>query len=197
MRILAFDQATVKTGYAFSVDGQIQAYDTLKRPHARQLAVADMVLSSDQWMRRAMRAIIERYQPQYVALECVHLGENVSTLIKLAEFRGKCIAMIEQLGNMRLIDVSSIEVNEYLRLGVGAARAVKKQRAQFFATADVFGQVHAGGEGPLLPEDTADAVIILRIAETKARIGQLTVDYEAAGNVSGARRARGRSARMK
>lgn len=169
MKILALDQGTHLTGYAIGVDGAITTVDVLRVPPKK----GEPADKRQRAMKEKIRQLLFEEQPDHLAVEGVHLGENPATLIMLAEFRGRVIGMAEDLGYF-VIDVPSHEVMSYLHLPVGTGRAMKKARAQFVATADVKGQVFAtDGGNPLLSEDMADAVILLRCAETTIRLRQI------------------------
>lgn len=187
MRILALDQATRKSGWAFGVDEHIEQYGVIKSTPAELSAVVGPT-TPERWMRHQIRALIVQYAPQIVAFEAVHLGENVRTLITLAEFRGMCIALAEDMGR-EVMTVTSAEVNHYLHLPVRTKRAQKKARSQFVSTADVFGSVQASDGGSLLlQEDISDSICILRIAETKVRMRALASASRPADALSAAQR---------
>ncbi len=172
VKIIAFDQATIRSGYAVGLDGVVSPgkYGVLVAHPKKDRTQAER----RRIMKELIREMVHRERPSAVAFEGVFLGQNVSTLIDLAEFRGQCIGAIEDMG-IPVIDVSSPEVLEYLHLKVGTPRKHKKERAQFVATADVLGRVYASdNKNPLISEDAADAVILLRIAEAKYRLEHLT-----------------------
>lgn len=173
--ILAFDQATQKTGWAIIRDGEITDYGLIKKP-ARE---------PQRWMRHQMRQVLRDHDGvEAVAFEAVQLTSqkgtgralNAKTALLLAEFRGACVGMIEDMG-LPVITITSNEMSRELHLGIGAGRASKKYRAQFFATAEVHGTVQASdGARQLLQEDIADAIILARIAYSKV----VVMGYESA-----------------
>lgn len=162
MTILALDQSTRITGWAVEVDGHVE-YGIIKTPakltgnDAMAFQVAGiMILLSD-------------YTPRAVALEETHFRRNIKTAIMLSRFRGRIEQKILDR-NLMLIDVSSQEVQKRIGLAAFAKKTVKKTRSRFWATCEVKGEQFAMQNDPSewVPEDAADAVCILRIAQKKA-----------------------------
>lgn len=170
MRIMAFDQATKITGWAMYDDkADAVTYGLL---HCKPEKGED-ITKRGRRMKRLIRAHLQEHNPDYVAFEGTFLGENVQTLIDLATFRGKCIGMADDLG-FPVIDVEITDTMQYLHLRPGTKRKQKKDRAQFVATADLFGVPYASErKNPMLSEDEADAVVVLRIAQSKVHLAKL------------------------
>lgn len=171
--VLALDQAITKSGWAIRLNDVI-TYGLLKQtPESKRGA-----MSAETYMVESVRELIRAHPPDYIALEGVHLGDNVSTLIALATFRGRLIQLCYSL-MIPVIDVSSPEIMRYLHLPVGTTRLRKKERASFFATAAVFGEVYASdGTSQLIQQDSADAIIILLIAEARLHLETLVKESE-------------------
>lgn len=160
MKILALDQATHITGWAFSIDGKLILHGRLKAPSKKY---------SEDWMVDQIVTLMQDRKPDHLALEGVQLQDNPKTLITLAEFRGR-IKERARLLHIAVLTVSAPDLNKYLHLNMATARTDRKLRSRWVATADAMGQVYAGdGGNELLPEDTADAINILRIAEGALR----------------------------
>lgn len=174
MSVLAFDQSLDKTGYCHMeygdyVTGLLTCPSESKRG----------IVSAACWMKQAILQVILLVKPDAVAIEGVHLGKNVSTLIELAELRGRILSVCEDI-DMPVITVSSSDVMEYLHLRVGTARKQKKERAQYIATVIVKGQPYANdGKNHLLQVDVADAVIIYEIAAARWNLERAIAESEA------------------
>ena len=87
MKIIAFDQSTVKTGYAV-MDGT----DLVRH------GVIDHHKVDDQWERSQMMfhsiaRLIQETKPQFVVIEGVALQTNPQVLIKLGQLQGHIMAL--------------------------------------------------------------------------------------------------------
>lgn len=168
MNILSLDQAVDVTGFAWRVN-EMLGYGVLKTPTQKQRPG----FSAEQWMKAEIIKLIDDIKPDTIALEGLHLGKNVKTLIDLAEFRGRLLGVCEDRG-IPVITVTSPDVMEYLHLLPGTNRQHKKERAQYTATVLVHGSVYASdGTNQLIQVDSADAIVILEIAEARLRLEQL------------------------
>jgi Holliday junction resolvasome RuvABC endonuclease subunit len=185
MRLLAFDQATHLTGWAMLDDSLPEGNQITWGVLRCQPTKGEDIHKRGRRMKRLIKDHLLTSNPDYVSFEGVFLGENPQTVIDLATFRGKCIGMAEDQG-FPVILVEIHETMTHLHLKPGVSRKNKKARAQFVATADLFGTVYASdGKKPLLSEDEADAVVLLRITEGKVRLTRLVeaasvaIDYGA------------------
>lgn len=86
MKILSFDQATVKTGIAIHDENNLVAYDLITLEKCK----GDMLERVDIMINELCKAITT-YKPDYVVFEDVALQSNPSTLILLARLQGAII----------------------------------------------------------------------------------------------------------
>ena len=86
MKILAFDQATVRTGYAFFEDNTMGAFGLIDLHTMKQ----GLGLRMDA-MFQQMAEEVEKYQPDVIVIEDVAMQANPSGLIALARLQGMII----------------------------------------------------------------------------------------------------------
>lgn len=86
MKILSFDQATVKTGIAIHDDKKLVVYDLINLEKFK----ADMPERVNAMINKLCETIYT-YNPDYVVFEDIALQSNPSTLILLARLQGAII----------------------------------------------------------------------------------------------------------
>lgn len=173
-RLLALDQSTRLTGWAFQEDDGPIEYGAIKTPSRIASGKGDMTAADFQLDE--IYSLATKHSPDYVAIEEVHLGPNPRVLITLAEFRGRLIERIIDRTNCGpVIPVSSNDMKSYMHFGFKVGRELKKDRARFTATAIIKGETLAMSEPEnWIGEDESDAICILMIAWSKVRIAELS-----------------------
>lgn len=167
-RLVAFDQSMHSTGVAVFDTETGNVLHTQRIQVPRRITGLDACLA----MAGGIRDVVTNHRPEYVALEGLHLPSggklNAKTIINLGILWGMAAAAAAAC---RLVVVESNEVAEHLNLPYNATRKRRKARSQFYATAELYGQVHASdGEKALVQEDIADAVAIGRVALGKTML---------------------------
>lgn len=173
-RLLALDQSTRLTGWAFQQDDGPITYGTIKTPSRIASGKGDMTAAD--YQLDEIYSLATKHGPDYVAIEEVHLGPNPRVLITLAEFRGRLIETLDyRANNGKIISVSSNDMKSYVHFGFKANRQMKKDRSRFTATAIIKGETLAIAEPEnWIDEDASDAICILMIAWSKIRIAELS-----------------------
>ena len=100
-------------------------------------------------IRHDMEELIEKYKPEYMAVEELFFNTNITTGIRVAEARGVILAVAEDLG---------VSISEYTPLQVksavvGYGRAEKRQVIEMVTRI-------LNLPAPPKPDDTADALAI-------------------------------------
>lgn len=131
MKVLAFDQATTKTGYAlFSTGGGLDyGLINLSLKEFRDMD-AD---TKGRLMVKKISELIEELQPDYVAIEDVALQRNAKVLIELSRIQGGIVGDCDRRGiPIMILKPSQWRKTCALTQGAGVKRAVLKQAAKTF-----------------------------------------------------------------
>lgn len=147
MKVLAFDQATTKTGYALFESGGMMAYGLI---NLSGKAFKDAPKGRLTVLK--ISELIEAYQPDYVAIEDVALQKNAKTLIELSRIQGGVIGDCDKRG----IPVMIIKPSQWRKIcaltqGAGVKRTALKREAKNYVN-DVFNVE--------VTSDEADAICI-------------------------------------
>jgi crossover junction endodeoxyribonuclease RuvC len=164
VRVLGIDCGTERTGYGIiDSDGRTHVLVSAgviraarqKALHLRLLEIA-----------RELRNQIERYCPDYVAIEEVFYAVNVQTALKLSHVRGVALLAAAEAG-LDLAEYSPLEVKTSV---VGYGRAEKCQVQKMVASLLRL-------ESPIESEDASDALAVaichVTHASTLARIAKV------------------------
>ena len=147
MRILGIDPGLAIVGWAVldSVCGNLRpvAYGAITTPAHTPLEERLLMIRND------LKAVIEKYSPDEMAIEELFFNTNITTGIAVAEARGVIICTAHELG---------VSVSEYTPLQVKQAVVGygKAEKRQVIAMVTSILKLKA----PPKPDDTADAVAI-------------------------------------
>ena len=147
MRILGIDPgyAIVGWGIIDSERGSLRpvAYGAITTPAHTKLEERLLMIRND------LRAVIEKYSPDEMAIEELFFNTNITTGIAVAEARGVIICTAHELG---------VSVSEYTPLQVKQAVVGygKAEKQQVIAMVTSILRL----KNPPKPDDTADAVAI-------------------------------------
>ena len=145
MRILGIDPGFAIVGWGIiEYSGsrfRVIAYGSIETPAKTRMEERLATIYSD------LSAIIDKYQPDEMAVEELFFNTNITTGIKVAEARGVILLCAEQKG-VKISEYTPLQVKQSV---VGYGRAEKKQ---------VITMVTAflGLKEPPKPDDTADAL---------------------------------------
>lgn len=118
MKIIAFDQSTVKTGYAVMDGTDLEKH-----------GVIDLHKEDDQWIRsqmmfREIERMIKAVKPRVVIIEGVALQTNPQVLIKLGQLQGTIMAAAWS----RNLPVQIYLPTEWRKkLGIKQGKGIKRQ----------------------------------------------------------------------
>lgn len=146
MKVLAFDQASIKTGFAVFEDITLTGYGVIDLSKEKSAAIRAGAMITE------MYALIEEHKPDAIVMEDVAMQRNVATLVTLARLQGALMAYCYQHNVAGSIFKSS-EWRKLLQFKQGnkVPRARLKQQAQEFVEK---------GFGLQVSEDEADAICI-------------------------------------
>lgn len=160
MIILGLDPGTATTGYGVvrSVAGRIQGicYGTVNTPAHTPMSKRLSTIYDD------IGALIERYQPDEVAIERLYFGRNITTAMTVSQARGVLLLQAEQHG-LAIGEYTPMQVKQAL---VGNGHAEKKQ-VQYMV------QKFLGLTAVPKPDDAADALAIAICHAHCCRTGRL------------------------
>lgn len=147
MRILGIDPglAIVGWGVIESVRGNIRplAYGAITTPAHTDIEARLLMIERD------LTALIEKYQPEEMAVEELFFNTNITTGIAVAEARGVILCTAHKLG-VKISEYTPLQVKQAV---VGYGKAEKRQ---VIAMVTSILKLPA----PPKPDDTADAVAI-------------------------------------
>lgn len=161
--IIGVDPGTLVTGYGIiKLKGSSYVavdYGCICPPPSAVLSERYLILFN------ALEAILERYQPQALAIETQFVGKNVQSALKLGQARGVAMIVAKRKG---------IAVYEYsptsVKKAVGSGRASKEQVQELV-------KMLLGLQVLPEPFDAADALAIALCHSNAARYYQLS-DWE-------------------
>ena len=96
-----------------------------------------------------MKQLIEKYNPEHIAVEELFFNTNITTGIRVAEARGVIIMIAHKMG-VKVFEYTPLQVKQSV---VGFGRAEKKQVINMVT-------ILLGLAKPPKPDDTADALAI-------------------------------------
>ena len=147
MRILGIDPGLAIVGWAVldSDRGRLTpvAYGAITTPAHTPVEFRLNMIKSD------LETIIEKYQPDEMAIEELFFNTNITTGITVAEARGVIIMTGQEMG-VELFEYTPLQVKQAV---VGYGRAEKKQVISMVTRL-------LGLPAPPKPDDTADALAI-------------------------------------
>ncbi len=147
MRVMGIDPGSIKSGYGVvdMVGQQLMmiAFGVIKTP-PKSLLPERLLTISDR-----LRALIEQYQPDVVAVEDVFFAQNATSALKLGQSRGAILLTAAQAG----LDVAEYSPLEVKQAVVGYGRADKVQVQHMVKTL-------LGLQEIPRPDDAADALAI-------------------------------------
>lgn len=153
MKILAFDQATSVTAWAYFDNNELVAYDLISIAHG------DNTTERVSKMVEQVAEKLDCYRPDLVVFEDVSLQTNVKTLVELARLQGRI---------MQLCDIRSLPFDIYKpsvwrkAVGIKAGRGVKRNELKKMAIARVNELYHID-----VNNDVAEAICIGLCANIK------------------------------
>ena len=155
-RVLAFDQATINTGWALYEDGKLIGHGVIKIPE--KYATIDRYSQVNQEVKRRVRD----YVPDLVLLEDIQLQESgsgvvgITTFKILAELLGILTLSLHDLGiNYEVIPPASWRAHVGVK---GRSRADKKKSGQLIVRQQY---------GLTIVNDEADAILLGRYGADK------------------------------
>lgn len=161
MRVLGIDPGFGRTGYGV-IDAESGRQRALEYGCIETLP-SDPIGQRLQDIHNAVKDIIERYEPEAVAIEQLFFNRNVTTAFTAAEARG-VVVLAAQLANVPQYSYTPIQVKQAV---VGYGRAEKKQ-------VQAMVKVLLGLTVLPQPDDAADALAIA-IAHAQASVYQQRV----------------------
>lgn len=106
-----------------------------------------------------VRVLLEKYQPQEVAIESLFFGKSSTTALRVAEVRGVLLYLAAERG-MPVVEVKPVEVKMAL---TGYGKAKKPEMQQMITRV-------LGLKTVPEPDDAADALAIAWTSATKMRV---------------------------
>ena len=147
MRILALDEATLKTGYAVFENDKMTEYGLLQK-NKKDFADADTRCRA---MALTMMVLIDEKKPDVVAIEDVALQKNAWVLIQLSRIQGEIIGYCDMNG-IPIVILKPTQWRKAVGIKQGTkSRSLLKKDAKDFVF-DHFGIT--------VTEDEADAICI-------------------------------------
>jgi crossover junction endodeoxyribonuclease RuvC len=147
MRVLGIDPGTAIVGWGVvegaGQDIKLVEYGTIRTPAKRPLAERVCLIYEE------LNQLLERFQPDGVAIETLFFGRNVSTALPVAHARGVMLLAVQQ-HNLPLKEFNPVEVKLAI---TGYGRADKQQMQQMV-------RLLLGLDDIPRPDDAADAVAI-------------------------------------
>ncbi len=166
MRALGIDPGLAITGYGVVEEVHADEWQALtfgaittgaRMPLPERLAL----------LYRDLCAIVERYQPDVVAVERLFFGRNVTTALTVGQARGVVLLCAAQ-HKLPVVEYKPVEIKQAL---VGYGRATKTQ-VQFM----VQSILHL--DEPPRPDDVADALAVALCYLFSARLHQMIGEVE-------------------
>ena len=146
MKILAFDQSSVATGWALFNDGQLTNYGVFDMKKEKDSA------SRIQKMEFLIADMVHDEQPDIVVIEDVSLQTNVSTLVMLARLQGAIQYIALDAGaDVEIYKPSHWRKGVGIKTGKGIQRTELKQAAK---------QLVFDTYAAKVTDDIADAILI-------------------------------------
>ena len=147
MRILGIDPGLATVGWAVIECGRGQsrpvAYGAIITPAHTDIEARLLMIKND------LEEIINKYQPEEMAIEELFFNTNITTGIAVAEARGVILCTAHALG-VKIAEYTPLQVKQAV---VGYGRAEKKQVINMVT-------MLLGLQKPPKPDDTADALAI-------------------------------------
>lgn len=148
MRVMGVDPGSIKSGYGIveAVGGQqLQAVEFGVIRTSAKASLPERLLA----INRRLTELIEKFQPDVVAVEDVFFAQNAKSALKLGQSRGAILLTIAQTG-LKIAEYTPLEVKQSV---VGYGRADKVQVQHMVKTL-------LGLQEIPHPDDAADALAI-------------------------------------
>jgi crossover junction endodeoxyribonuclease RuvC len=158
---MGVDPGSIKSGYGVveAVGGQQQLqaveFGVIRTPS--KAALPERLLAINQ----RLRALIEKFQPDVVAVEDVFFAQNAKSALKLGQSRGAILLTVAQAG-LEIAEYTPLEVKQSV---VGYGRAEKVQVQHMVKTL-------LGLQEIPRPDDAADALAIAICHHHSAKMRQ-------------------------
>ncbi|MBE5744438.1 MAG: crossover junction endodeoxyribonuclease RuvC [Clostridiales bacterium] len=161
MRILGIDPglATVGWGVIDVVNNKpkVVSYGVILTPKENKLPERLMIIEQD------LKSIIEKYQPDEIALEELFFNSNVTTAINVAQARGVILLTAIKGSSGKLYEYTPLQIKQAL---TGYGRAEKRQIQEMTKT-------FLGLTKIPKPDDAADALAVaLTHSQTSTRFNK-------------------------
>ena len=147
LRVLGIDCGSIQTGVAVlesnGKDHQVLHFGAIRAPRSRPLG------ERLKHIHRELEGLLERFQPDSIALEEVFQAFNVKSAMHLSQVRGVVLLLAAQCG-LPVREYSALAVKKSV---VGYGRAEKHQVQQMVQRALAL-------PAPPQPEDAADALAV-------------------------------------
>lgn len=166
VKLLAIDQGSVKCGWAYLKDGEVQQSGVLKLKGEDRKARYGMLIET-------LQNMIADEAMTHMAIEDVYLKRSGFSNPKTMKIMGETRGIITAVGimyNLKILDVNPSDVTKFL--GINTRTQNKKLVTQQYVKALLNAEVY---------EDEADAVIIGLIAHNRIKYAKLE---EKAGTTS-------------
>ena len=161
MIAIGFDPGTARLGFGV-IDSEPDP-----RPIDFGVIVTDAALPMANRLlaiHEAVGELIDRYQPDAIAVELLFFARNVTTAMTVGQARGVILLAAAERG----IPVAEYSPSEVKQAVVGYGKADKRQIQEMV-------RIMLGLESPPQPDDTADALAVaichVQIAPFRSRIG--------------------------
>jgi crossover junction endodeoxyribonuclease RuvC len=160
MRVMGVDPGSIKSGYGVvdAIGGQqLQAleFGVIRTPSKASLP--ERLLAINQ----RLRELIEKFQPNVVAIEDVFFAQNAKSALKLGQSRGAILLTVAQAG-LEIAEYTPLEVKQSV---VGYGRADKVQVQHMVKTLLSLQEIPR-------PDDAADALAIAICHHHSAKMRQ-------------------------
>lgn len=147
MRVMGIDPGSIKSGYGIvdQAGQQLQAveFGVIRTPANAALSKRLLTISV------RLRALIEKFHPDVVAVEDVFFAQNAKSALKLGQSRGAILLTAAQAG-LEIAEYSPLEIKQSV---VGYGRADKVQVQHMVKTLLGLREIPH-------PDDAADALAI-------------------------------------
>jgi crossover junction endodeoxyribonuclease RuvC len=161
MIVIGFDPGTARLGYGvIESDPEPDAIEFGVIATDSKVAMANRLLT----IHSAVGDLIDRHQPEAIAVESLFFAQNVTTAMTVGQARGIVLLAAAQRG----IPVAEYAPSEVKQAVVGYGKADKQQMQEMV-------RIILGLDSPPTPDDAADALAVaichVQTAPFRSRVG--------------------------